>query len=67
MMAATLTRAACSVASDQNLPGGDAEDLLELADRVLLLRCMLLMRAVEDAGASVYKKGIPGSFSDGRG
>jgi TPP-dependent pyruvate/acetoin dehydrogenase alpha subunit len=50
-------------------PGGDIDGpRLELADRVAMLRSMLLMRAVEDAGANLYKRGkIPGSFYDGRG
>jgi pyruvate dehydrogenase E1 component alpha subunit len=35
---------------------------------VALLRFMLLHRAVEDRGASLYKQGkVPGSFYDGRG
>jgi pyruvate dehydrogenase E1 component alpha subunit len=47
---------------------GASDDLLDLSDRVALLRSMLLMRAVEEAGQSLYKKGkIPGSFYDGRG
>src|SRR5262245_33871096 len=38
------------------------------ADRVALLRYMLLMRGVEDRGIKLYKQGkIPGSFYDGRG
>jgi TPP-dependent pyruvate/acetoin dehydrogenase alpha subunit len=48
--------------------GNVADPRLDLADRVSLLRSMLLMRAVEDAGGNLYKKGkIPGSFYDGRG
>ena len=43
-------------------------DLLTPDDRVSLLRSMLLMRSVEDAGQNLYKKGkVPGSFYDGRG
>lgn len=38
------------------------------ADRVMLLRAMMLMRAVEERGLKLYKQGkIPGSFYDGRG
>jgi pyruvate dehydrogenase E1 component alpha subunit len=41
---------------------------LEPEDRVALLRFMLLHRAIEERGASLYKQGkIPGSFYDGRG
>ena len=42
-------------------------ELLDV-DRVALLRYMLLMRAVEERGTTLYKQGkIPGSFYDGRG
>jgi pyruvate dehydrogenase E1 component alpha subunit len=38
------------------------------ADQVGLLRWMVLMRAVEERGLSLYKQGkVPGSFYDGRG
>jgi len=46
----------------------DAGELLTDDDRVGLLRHMLLMRAVEERGLSLYKQGkVPGSFYDGRG
>jgi pyruvate dehydrogenase E1 component alpha subunit len=46
--------------------GGEA--LLTEADRIGLLRHMLLMRAIEERGLKLYKQGkIPGSFYDGRG
>ncbi|MBS1881950.1 MAG: thiamine pyrophosphate-dependent dehydrogenase E1 component subunit alpha [Actinobacteria bacterium] len=42
--------------------------MLDAADRRGLLRAMVLMRAVEERGLSLYKQGkIPGSFYDGRG
>ena len=42
--------------------------LLTEADRVALLRYLLLMRAVEEKGLKLYKQGkVPGSFYDGRG
>jgi pyruvate dehydrogenase E1 component alpha subunit len=42
--------------------------MLTAADRRGLLRTMVLMRAVEERGLSLYKQGkIPGSFYDGRG
>jgi TPP-dependent pyruvate/acetoin dehydrogenase alpha subunit len=38
------------------------------ADRLALLRYMMLMRAIEERGLQLYKQGrIPGSFYDGRG
>jgi TPP-dependent pyruvate/acetoin dehydrogenase alpha subunit len=41
---------------------------LDDSDRAHLLRYMMLMRAVEERGAALYKQGkIPGSFYDGRG
>jgi TPP-dependent pyruvate/acetoin dehydrogenase alpha subunit len=51
---------------------GDAEHAsashLTLADRIELLRLMVLTRAVEERGLSLYKQGkVPGSFYDGRG
>jgi pyruvate dehydrogenase E1 component alpha subunit len=50
-------------------PPSDGRDVaLTADDRVALLRFMLLMRAVEERGNSLYKQGkIPGSFYDGRG
>ena len=43
-------------------------EMLSTADRRGLLRAMILMRAVEERGLSLYKQGkIPGSFYDGRG
>ena len=42
--------------------------VLELADRIALFRFMVLQRAVEERGQSLYKQGkVPGSFYDGRG
>jgi pyruvate dehydrogenase E1 component alpha subunit len=42
--------------------------LLDRDDRIALLRFMLLHRAIEERGASLYKQGkVPGSFYDGRG
>ncbi len=47
---------------------GESVGLLDAADRKGLLRHMLLMRAVEERGISLYKQGkIPGSYYDGRG
>ncbi len=41
---------------------------LDLDDRVALYRYMLLHRAIEERGNSLYKQGkVPGSFYDGRG
>ena len=45
-----------------------ARPLLNDADRVAMLRFMLLMRAIEDRGLKLYRQGkVPGSFYDGRG
>jgi TPP-dependent pyruvate/acetoin dehydrogenase alpha subunit len=45
-----------------------AEPALEQEDRLGIFRHMLLMRAVEERGLSLYKQGkVPGSFYDGRG
>jgi TPP-dependent pyruvate/acetoin dehydrogenase alpha subunit len=45
-----------------------AADLLHLADRVGMLRAMLLMRAIEERTLKLYKQGkVPGSVYDGRG
>lgn len=49
-------------------PSSGAGATLTDADRVALLRFMMLMRAVEERGTKLYKQGkIPGSFYDGRG
>jgi TPP-dependent pyruvate/acetoin dehydrogenase alpha subunit len=41
---------------------------LQLQDRVLLLRAMLLMRGLEERAMSLYRQGkVPGSFYDGFG
>ena len=41
---------------------------LDRDDRVALFRFMLLHRAIEERGVSLYKQGkVPGSFYDGRG
>src|ERR1035441_6235424 len=41
---------------------------LQLADRVRLLRAMLLMRGLEERAMSLYRQGkVPGSFYDGFG
>ena len=46
----------------------DSASHLTLADRVGMLRLMVLTRAVEERGLSLYKQGrVPGSFYDGRG
>ncbi|HYV14785.1 MAG TPA: thiamine pyrophosphate-dependent dehydrogenase E1 component subunit alpha [Conexibacter sp.] len=46
----------------------ELSQLLSDEDRRGLLRHMLLMRAVEERGLSLYKQGkVPGSFYDGRG
>jgi pyruvate dehydrogenase E1 component alpha subunit len=68
-MAATGTRSALTdAATHEETPRATAGNLLDLEDRISLLRSMLLMRAVEEAGQSLYKKGkVPGSFYDGRG
>jgi pyruvate dehydrogenase E1 component alpha subunit len=53
---------------DPGEPGPDLEPLLTEADRLELLRCMLLMRRSEERALNLYKQGkIPGSFSDGCG
>jgi TPP-dependent pyruvate/acetoin dehydrogenase alpha subunit len=50
--------------TDSQLPHGSLTD----EDCRGLLRHMLLMRAVEERGLSLYKQGkVPGSFYDGRG
>jgi len=47
---------------------GVAGEHLTLADRVWLLRAMLLMRGLEERAMSLYRQGkVPGSFYDGYG
>ena len=49
-------------------PARTAGDRLADADRVALLRYMLLMRAVEERAMTLYRQGkVPGSFYDGFG
>ena len=49
-------------------PADASASLLTRDDRQALLRLMLLQRAVEERGLSLYKQGkVPGSFYDGRG
>lgn len=49
-------------------PAPDESGLLTLDDRREMLRYLMLMRAVEERGLTLYKQGkIPGSFYDGRG
>ncbi len=41
---------------------------LRLADRIELLRAMLMMRGIEERAMSLYRQGkVPGSFYDGYG
>jgi len=59
-----MARAATIESAADAVVGAELRD----ADRVALLRYMLLMRAVEERGIKLYKQGrIPGSFYDGRG
>jgi TPP-dependent pyruvate/acetoin dehydrogenase alpha subunit len=59
------TQTAGPAAAD-DLPGAAAH--LTLADRVELLRTMLLMRAIEARALLLYRQGrVPGSFYDGFG
>jgi TPP-dependent pyruvate/acetoin dehydrogenase alpha subunit len=45
-----------------------AHRYLQLADRVALLRAMLMMRGIEERAMSLYRQGkVPGSFYDGYG
>src|SRR5205807_2077144 len=45
-----------------------AAEHLTLADRIWLLRAMLLMRGIEERAMSLYRQGkVPGSFYDGYG
>ena len=44
------------------------DEHLQLEDRVLLLRAMLMMRGLEERAMSLYRQGrVPGSFYDGFG
>jgi TPP-dependent pyruvate/acetoin dehydrogenase alpha subunit len=59
------------MATDTAAPGpetaGDAAHL-QLADRIELLRAMLMMRGIEERAMSLYRQGkVPGSFYDGYG
>src|SRR6059058_2933088 len=48
------------------LPAGSEH--LQIQDRVLLLRAMLMMRGLEERAMSLYRQGkVPGSFYDGCG
>ncbi len=48
--------------------GSESAGDLDLADRVELLRAMLLMRGIEERAMSLYRQGkVPGSFYDGYG
>src|SRR3954453_1278754 len=56
------------VATATTRPARSARDRLVDADRVALLRYMLLMRAVEERAITLYRQGrVPGSFYDGYG
>ncbi len=57
------------MATETARPASDAgTDLLTTADRVALLRFMLLMRSVESRAMTLYRQGkVPGSFYDGFG
>jgi TPP-dependent pyruvate/acetoin dehydrogenase alpha subunit len=49
-------------------PPGDVTRHLTTADRVGLLRAMLLMRGIEERAMTLYRQGkVPGSFYDGFG
>ena len=57
-----------SVTTERAMDRTTAETPLTDADRVALLRFMLLTRGIEERGLKLYKQGkIPGSFYDGRG
>jgi TPP-dependent pyruvate/acetoin dehydrogenase alpha subunit len=59
---------ATSIARAHEGPSEPASAHLVTEDRVALLRFMLLMRAIEERGMSLYRQGrIPGSFYDGCG
>ena len=48
--------------------GAGVAGQLTLADRIWLLRAMLLMRGLEERAMSLYRQGkVPGSFYDGYG
>ena len=50
------------------VPVDDPAVHLQLADRVELLRAMLMMRGIEERAMSLYRQGkVPGSFYDGYG
>ena len=57
------------MATETARPASDAgTGLLSTADRVALLRFMLLMRSVESRAMTLYRQGkVPGSFYDGYG
>jgi TPP-dependent pyruvate/acetoin dehydrogenase alpha subunit len=56
------------VATATTRPARSAGDRLSDADRVAILRYMLLMRAVEERAMTLYRQGrVPGSFYDGFG
>lgn len=60
----TVSRPGRAASGESHEPSGR----LDPSDRVALMRFMLLHRAIEERGASLYKQGkIPGSFYDGRG
>ena len=70
MSTAQHTKAKRAVAPSQpdSAAAAAASRYLDQSDRVAMLRFMLLHRAIEDRGASLYKQGkVPGSFYDGRG
>ncbi len=49
-------------------PAGVPTEHLQLADRIWLLRAMLLMRGIEERAMTLYRQGkVPGSFYDGYG
>ncbi|HET9105396.1 MAG TPA: thiamine pyrophosphate-dependent dehydrogenase E1 component subunit alpha [Solirubrobacteraceae bacterium] len=59
------TDTALRAAADET---GGAHAHLQLADRIWLLRAMLLMRGIEERAMSLYRQGkVPGSFYDGFG
>src|ERR1700759_3235825 len=50
------------------VPVDDPAVHLQPADRIELLRAMLLMRGIEERAMSLYRQGkVPGSFYDGYG
>jgi pyruvate dehydrogenase E1 component alpha subunit len=64
------TQTAGSAAADDSTgtPAQSPSSLLTPADRVELLRTMLLMRAIEARALTLYRQGkVPGSFYDGFG